>query len=92
MMQHRFGAASIPQIGLDLVTLTETHTLLRGSGYNKCGIKTSAAPSKQLVTKCGKCLCSGIKRRIGEVRVKSDGEGKSGGILKLKQMSDGRGG
>lgn len=80
------------QIGRDLLTLTETQTLLRGSGYNKCTIKTSAAASKLLVTKCGKCLCSGIKRRIGEVRVKSDREGKSGGILKLKQMNDGRGG
>lgn len=67
----RSGSTS-HRIGLDLLTLTETQTLLRGSGYNKCTIKTSAAPSQQLVTKCGKCLCSGVKRRIGEVRVKSD--------------------
>lgn len=71
----RSGSTS-HRIGLDLLTLTETQTLLRGSGYNKCTIKTSAAPSKQLVTKCGKCLCSGVKRRIGEVRVKSDRGGR----------------
>lgn len=45
------------------------------------------------MTKCGKCLCSGIKSRVGEVRVKSDKgkrrEEKRRSILRLKMMNEG---